>query len=67
MLRPEGLLPDRQGALVERLGLGVLALVVVEQRVIVEAVGYIPMVRPEGLLPERQRPLVERLCLGVLA
>ncbi len=41
MLRAEGLLFDRQGALVERLGLAVAALVVVEPRQVVEARGNV--------------------------
>ena len=67
MIRAEGLLPDRQRALVERLGLRVLALVVVQLREVVQARGHIGMIRAEGLLPDRQRALVERLGLRVLA
>jgi hypothetical protein len=37
MLRPQGLFPDRQGALVERLGLGVATLIAIEFRQVVEA------------------------------
>ena len=67
MIRAEGLLPYGQRALVERLGLRVLALCVVQPRQIVQARGHIGMIRAEGLLPDRQRALVERLGLRVLA
>ena len=39
MIRPERFFPDRQRPLVERLGLGVAALVVVEERQVVEGRG----------------------------
>ena len=48
MVGPQRLLPDRQGPLVERLGLRVLALVVVEPRQVVEARGHIGMVGPSA-------------------
>ena len=66
MIRAEGLLPDRQGALVERLGLRVVALGVVQQREVVQAPGHIGMIRAEGILQDRQRALIERLGLRVL-
>ncbi len=44
MVRPQRLLPNRQRALVERLGLRVLALGVVEQSQIVQARGHIGMI-----------------------
>ena len=46
MLGPQGLLSDPQRTLVERLGLGVLALGVVELRQVVEALGHVGMLRP---------------------
>jgi len=67
MVRAKGLLRDRQRALVERLGLRVLALGAVEQCEVVQARGDIGMVRAKGLLRDRQRALVERLGLRVLA
>ena len=67
MVGSQGLLLDRQRALKERLGLGVLALVPVELRQVVEARAHVGVVGPEGLLPDGQRPLVERLGLGVEA
>ena len=67
MLRAQGLFPDRQCPLIERLGLRVLALVVVKRRQVVEARGYVGVLRAQGLFPDRQRPLVKRLGLRVLA
>ena len=67
MVGTERLLADRQRALVERLGLGVAALVLVQLRQIVQAVATSGMVGTERLLVDRQRALVERLGLGVAA
>ena len=67
MVRAERLLADRQRALVERLGLGVAALVVVQRRQVVQRCGVVGMVRAQRLLADRQRALVERLGLGVAA
>ena len=67
MIGPERLFVDRQRPLVERLGLGVAALVVIEQSQIVQRHRDIGMIGPERLLLDRQRPLVERLGLGVAA
>ncbi len=67
MLGSQGLFPDRQRALVERLGVRVAALGVVESRLVVEALGHIRMLGSQGLFPDRQRALVERLGLGVAA
>ena len=63
----ERLLLDRQRALVERLGVGVLALVCVHDGQVVEGVGHIGVVCAERLLLDRQRALVEPLGVGVLA
>jgi hypothetical protein len=52
---------------VERLRLGVLALVLIENRQVVEALGHVRVLRSQGLLPDRQRPLMQRLGLGVPA
>lgn len=49
----EGLLFDRQGALVQRLGLRVLALGLVQRREVVEALGHIGMIRTQGLFSYR--------------
>ena len=65
VLRPQSLLLDRQRPLVERLGLGIPALGMVNQPQVVEADGHGGVLRPQGLLPNRQRPLVKRLSLGV--
>jgi hypothetical protein len=57
----EGLLADRQRALVERLGLDVPALLCVERGQVVEAVGDVGMVWAECLLLDRQGTLEQRL------
>ncbi len=67
MLGPQGVFIDRQRTLEERLGLGVVALGLVEQRQVVEARGHLGVLRPQGFLPDRQGALMERLGLGVLA
>ena len=67
MLGTEGLLPDAERALIERLGLRVLALGIVKHRQVVEARGHIGMLGTEGLLPDGERALIERLGLRVLA
>ena len=55
MIRAESLLPDRQRALVERLGLRVLALGIVQRREVVQARGHIGMIRADRLLGDLQR------------
>jgi hypothetical protein len=50
MLGSQGLLPDRQRALVERLGLHVAALGLVEFRQVVEVDGNVRVFRAQGLL-----------------
>ncbi len=67
MLRPQALLYDRQRPLVERLSFIVLALLVIQSRQVVEAVGHIGVRRSQGLLSDCQCPLIERLGLRVLA
>jgi hypothetical protein len=67
MLRPQRLLKDIEGTLVERLGVGVFALVFVEQREVVDVASHIGMVRPEGLLRACERAVIERLGVGVFA
>ena len=47
------LLADRQGAAVQRLGLGVPALGVVDGRQVVEAAGRVGVVRAQHLLVDR--------------
>ena len=64
---PQRLLFDRQRPLVQWLGLGVLALVFVEPRQIVQGRRRVRVVWPQRLLVDRQRPLVQWLGLGVLA
>ena len=66
MIRSDGLLPDRQQALVERFGLRVLPLGNVEPCELAKDRGHIGMIWAEGLFHNRQRTLVERLGLLVL-
>ena len=67
MIRRQTLLQYIQPALNQRLGLGVLALGVVEPRQVVEALRDIGMLGAEGFFADRQRALIQRLGLGVLA
>src|SRR5437660_722870 len=67
MIRLEHFLFNGQGSLVERLGLAVLALVMVERRQVVEALCDIGVLWLEHFLSNGQGSLVERLGLGVLA
>ena len=67
MLRPKGLLLDRERPRTERLSLGVAALGAVALRQVVEADGHLAMVGAEGLLQDRQRPLVKGFGLGIPA
>src|SRR5207245_753579 len=65
MVGAERLFPNRQGALVERLGFGIVAFLPIELRQIVEAVRNIRMVGAQRLVADRQRAFVERLSFGV--
>ena len=67
MIRAERLLVNRQRALVQRLGLRVLALGEVEPSQVVAARGYIGVIGTQSFLINRQRALVQRLGLRVLA
>jgi hypothetical protein len=62
---PQRLFLNRQGALVERLGLGVLPLGRIEARQAVEALRHGGMGGPQHLFPNRQGALVERFGLGI--
>ncbi len=53
MLESERPFPNRQGALVERLGFRKMALDLVESRQVVEVDGNVRVVRAEGLLVNR--------------
>ena len=55
MLWPERLFPNCQRALVERLGLGIFALIVEQPRQVVEAQSQIGMLWPERLFPNCER------------
>jgi hypothetical protein len=61
------LLHDHQGALHERLGVGIAPLVIVERGQVVEARGGVRMVGAEDPLVERQGLLIGRLRAGVFA
>ena len=67
MFRPEGLFLDLKRPLVKGLGPGVLPLIVVEPREVVEAGSHGRVLRPEGLFLDLKRPLVKGLSLRVLA
>ena len=67
MVFAERLLPDRQCALEQPLGVGVLALIRVHDGQVVEGVGHIGVACAERLLADRQRALVEPLGVGVPA
>ena len=58
MVGAERLLVDRERALVQRLGLGIAALVVVQLGEVVEVDADIRVVGAERLLVDRQRALV---------
>src|SRR5262245_3610370 len=67
MIFAQRLLPDVESALVERFGLPVLPLVVVEYCQVVKAIGGVRMIFAQRFLPDGQRAPIERLCLNVLA
>ena len=60
-------LQDGEAALIERLGLGVLTLIIIRRRQVVEARGREGVLRPQGLLLDAEGALLERPGLGVLA
>ena len=64
MVGAERLLAQRQGALVQRLGLGVAALALVQKGEVVERGADRGVVGAERLLGDRQGALVQRLGLG---
>src|SRR5262249_35754041 len=53
--RTQGLLHDRERALVEPLGLDVLALGLIHHRQIVQGLSHIQVARTQSLLTDRQR------------
>src|SRR5687768_17403972 len=61
MVRAEGLFPNLEGPLKQRLGLGVLLLIIVKGGKVVEADGHMGMIRAEGFFPNLERALVQRL------
>jgi len=62
-----GALSDRDGPVEERLGVGILALLVIHDSQAVQTIGHVGVLRPQRLYPDRQRPPVEQLGLGVAA
>jgi len=66
MLRPERLLPDGQGALMECTGFRIVALDAVDNSEIVENDCDIRMLRSELLLPDGQGTLIERFGLRIV-
>src|SRR6202795_5417450 len=66
MFRAQGLLVDRNGALVERLGLRVAALLVIQDRQEIRTGGHGDVLIPESGLSHAQRLLLNRNRLGVL-
>ena len=67
MVGAELVFADLEAALVERLGLGILAHGLVEVGQVVEAGGDVGVVGPELVFADLQAALVEGLGLGVLA
>jgi hypothetical protein len=67
MVGAQRLLQNRERAPIERLGLGILSLVAVKLRQVVEARSHIGMVGAQRLLPDRERAPIERLGLGILS
>ena len=58
MFRPRRLLSTCQRPLVERFGLAVAALRLIEQAEIVDGCKSVRMLRPQRLLVARQRPFI---------
>ena len=67
MLRAKGLFTNGQGALVEWLGLVVLALVPVEDCQVVEQEIGVGMITPVPGFPNGERVLQERLSFSILS
>jgi hypothetical protein len=67
MIELQGLLPDLQGPLVERRGLGVAVLSSMDVRQIGEAGGDLRVIRAQGLLPDGERPGMQLSCVVVAA
>src|SRR2546421_12947669 len=66
MFQPQYLFTDGQGTLIERFGLLVLALIIIEPCQSVETLGSVRMLRSQYLLTDCQGTLYEWLCLCVL-
>ena len=58
---------DRERSLVERFGIGVTALVIVQKRQIVQRQRDIGMVGPKRFLMDGERSLVKRFGVGIAA
>ena len=66
MFRPKNFLPDPERFLVEWLGFGVLAQILVQRGQVIEAKRCVGIFRPKNLLPDPERFLVEWLGFGVV-
>ncbi len=67
LLGGEGPFSDGQGSLIERLRFGVLPLVAIDTRQIIQRQGEIGVIRPQGLCLDVARPPQQRLGFGVAA
>src|SRR5581483_11512901 len=66
MTGPKKLLADRQGALIERLGLHIFALRIVQNRQIIEAIGNVWVMRSQRLDADTQGAAIAGLGQVVL-
>ena len=67
MFGPQGLLPDSQRPLVQRLGVRILALSCVELRKVIQQVGHVEVPGSHGPFPDDQGPVVQRFGFRRLA
>ena len=67
MFWPQRLFPNFDGALEQRVGLGVSAEPLIHVGQVVEACGYVGMVRTKRLLADCKRPFARRLHLAKAA
>ena len=67
MVWSKRVLPDCQRALVQRLCLGIQALLIIDDRQVVQGKGHIKRVWVYGLLVDSKSSFVQRFCLGIQA
>ena len=67
MIRPKRTLADRERAAIQRLGIGIALLVLVEAGKIVERTRDVGMIRSQRLFADRERALDRRFGIGVAA